>query len=258
MNLHVAITEPAPHPRYAIDYEAELGEGGYGIVYRAVDQETREFVAAKCLKCEPHKVEREVNACRHLRKDASCQYILRFLGDAPLADGHCLFFELCGRGDLFNYSIDRGGLSEQQARPLFQQMVEAVAALHSCGMAHRDIKLENVMLTHDGSVRLGDFGLATIFAMDGGPVRCHDWKGTDQYVAPEVWPMNRERGVCYSADAQRQGYLAFPGASDPCRPRQMPPCRQPPNHVPPHPPLSSDAVSARTQLMCGRSVSVCS
>jgi serine/threonine protein kinase len=61
------------------------------------------------------------------------------------------------------------------------QVVEAVCYLHQMGVAHRDIKTENVILGSDGLVKLIDFGFATTVAK--GETHC----GTPNYMAPELF-----------------------------------------------------------------------
>ena len=52
-------------------------------------------------------------------------------------------------------------MEEHEARKIFSQLVSALSYLHSKSIAHRDIKLENVMLDHRGNVKLIDFGFST-------------------------------------------------------------------------------------------------
>jgi len=162
-------------------------------------------------------VAREVSTYHWVQSaSTSCEYVLRLLADAVEKDeAHYLFFPLCEQGDVLDYSVSRGGLTEPEARPLFAQMCTAVAYLHSLGVVHRDIKLENFFLTDVSDVRLGDMGLASFAPVAdgaaaapvgaGAPLICLDWAGSESYAAPEVWAMTHG-----SAQAKAAGYDAPP------------------------------------------------
>ncbi|XP_058125183.1 uncharacterized protein LOC131293998 [Anopheles ziemanni] len=112
-----------------------------------------------------------------------------------IEDRHYVYIvlELVDGGELLQYINDcPERLTEAQVRPLFHQLVDAVAFIHRCGFAHRDLKPENVLLERGGkrgSVRLRviDFGFAQ--ALNGeASDRIASWEpaGTLGYVAPEV------------------------------------------------------------------------
>ena len=73
--------------------------------------------------------------------------------------------EYCAGGNLLSYVSAHGALDEPTAALVFKQIVAAVAACHTRGVAHRDLKLENVLITEFPVVKLTDFGLCAI--MDG-------------------------------------------------------------------------------------------
>lgn len=81
--------------------------------------------------------------------------------------------------------LDIGHYSENEARIIFRQIVAGVGYLHSKGIAHRDLKLENLLMAKRGDimgVKIADFGLAKGQAATSLSTIC----GTPQYVAPEV------------------------------------------------------------------------
>ena len=93
-----------------------------------------------------------------------------------------LFMEYCSNGDLNIVVHNEGGLSEDQAKIYFAQIMSALSYIHRHNIAHRDIKLENIAITEDGYAKLTDFGLSRL--QNDSPMfsQC----GTLAYVAPEI------------------------------------------------------------------------
>lgn len=91
--------------------------------------------------------------------------------------------ELCSGGELFDYLVEKGRLSEDETRIVFGQLCLAVAYLHEKGIVHRDLKLENVLLDERCRVKLGDFGFTREF--ERGSLM-ETFCGTTGYASPEM------------------------------------------------------------------------
>jgi serine/threonine protein kinase len=87
----------------------------------------------------------------------------------------------------FNIEND-GALSEANARFYFQQLISAVSFCGKQHIAHRDLKLENMLLTEDEKLKIADFGLSGLFNFDSNQISMlHTTCGTINYLAPEVF-----------------------------------------------------------------------
>jgi serine/threonine protein kinase len=73
-----------------------------------------------------------------------------------------LVMEYVNGGDLLNLVKSRGKLPESEAKSIFKQRSVAISYTHCRSVAHRDIKLDNFLLTQDGKVKLCDFGVSRI------------------------------------------------------------------------------------------------
>ncbi|CAK4924022.1 unnamed protein product [Aphanomyces euteiches] len=141
--------------------------------------------------------------------------------DQFLHDGvQHLVFEYCPNGDLLTemQAQPEARFAQAQAIHYFRQVVAAVAHLHSVGIAHRDLSLENVLLDKHNECKLCDFGLAVDV-----PSLHMDAVGKPNYMAPEVYAQD-EYDPC-KADVWSLGMMLFimvtgvplveePGASD--------------------------------------------
>jgi serine/threonine protein kinase len=101
---------------------------------------------------------------------------------------YALFFEYCARGDLFDVLERHGRPALSECARIAEQLCAALAHIHSLGIAHLDLKPENVLLTADGAVKLADFGLSS-FTNELGLV-CGG-KGSRNYMSPEVYRLRR-------------------------------------------------------------------
>ena len=98
--------------------------------------------------------------------------------------------ELCTKGDLYHFWRSSGFLNEPHARYYFKQMIEGLEAIHKKGLAHRDIKLENILLDENFNVKISDFGYAGPISRRTGDGLMNTVHGTPEYIAPEIYEEN--------------------------------------------------------------------
>ncbi|KAH0478976.1 MAG: hypothetical protein KVP17_001227 [Porospora cf. gigantea B] len=91
--------------------------------------------------------------------------------------------EFAEGGELFDYIVNKGQLSEVEARRLFQQLVSGVEFCHTHRVCHRDLKPENLLLDKNSNLKIGDFGLSN-FMPDGEFLKTSC--GSPNYASPEV------------------------------------------------------------------------
>lgn len=94
-----------------------------------------------------------------------------------------LILEYVEGGELFDYIIERGRLSETEALDYFQQLIGAMDYCHRLNIAHRDLKPENILLDKDKVLKVADFGMA---AWQPGDSLLKTSCGSPHYAAPEV------------------------------------------------------------------------
>lgn len=112
---------------------------------------------------------------------------IRVDGVAEQNDTYYIVSELADHGEAYEFISASSGLKPEYARQLFSQIVSAVTFIHSKGIAHRDLKLENIFLDKQVTAKVADFGLMKAFA---GPNFTSPLKtncGTPNYMAPELF-----------------------------------------------------------------------
>lgn len=94
-------------------------------------------------------------------------------------------------GDLFDKIEADVGVRQDIAQVYFVQLISGVSFMHSKGVAHRDLKPENILLSQDGSLKLADFGMATMFEYKGQRKASSTLCGSPPYIAPEILACGR-------------------------------------------------------------------
>ncbi|KAG6878699.1 hypothetical protein C0993_011514 [Termitomyces sp. T159_Od127] len=105
-----------------------------------------------------------------------------------IVSDHGLYYEVMEYApfDLFNVVMS-GKMCRPEIYCVFRQICDGVEYLHELGLAHRDLKLDNCVMTHDNVVKLIDFGTATVFHYPGkAHTPATGIVGSDPYLAPEV------------------------------------------------------------------------
>ena len=158
-----------------------LGGGTYGHVYSV--QSGGKLFALKKFDHEAHAT--FVHESEMAIKTKGFRGVVQ-VKKSFIADGHeQLLMELCV-SDLFTYVVEKEvRLSEEEALSIFYSICEAAAELHDRGIAHLDLKLENILLSQEGEWKLCDFGSASHF-IKGERRLAHCKIGTPGYAAPEI------------------------------------------------------------------------
>jgi len=186
LRISLACDEPRVGPpqdteKYAL--QRKIGEGATAAVWNAMDTDTGDSVAIKVVRTDDFHQSVEVEAMTAVQGDANVLCLKeRFMFEG---DEHVVT-ELA-EGDLLQELQNRGPVPEAKARVHGMAVMSALETLHRAGYSHRDVKLENLLVSQTGALLLGDFGSAApLLTADGTPVRHWTPMGSESYMAPEV------------------------------------------------------------------------
>ena len=163
-----------------------LGEGAFGRVYRGIDRRLARPVAVKVIKPwwsdDPEWVdafEREAQLLARVSNPGIVQ--IYDVGQAP--EGLYYVSELV-EGESLQRKLRRGPIEPGQAASLAEQLARALAEAHAQRIIHRDIKPANILISEQGRLKVGDFGVARLAegSTDGAIATV---VGTPRYMAPE-------------------------------------------------------------------------
>ena len=168
---------------------ATIGEGGMGMVYRALDRELGEEVAVKVvradlLRSDAALVERLRSEMRLTRR-ISHRNVVRAHDIGEANGAYFLTMEFV-HGITVEQLIDRRGrLSVESTLAIGTQLAEALLAAHDLQIMHRDIKPANLLIDHAGVLKVADFGIARMIEPGDTLTRGGFVVGTPAYMAPE-------------------------------------------------------------------------
>ncbi|TVU19260.1 hypothetical protein EJB05_35399 [Eragrostis curvula] len=146
-----------------------LGEGTYGIVFKATDTKTGQTVAIKKIRLGKYKEGVNFTALREIKllKELKDPNIIELIDCFPYKGNLHLVFEFM-ETDLEAVIRDRNiVLSPADTKSYVQMMLKGLAFCHKKWVLHRDMKPNNLLIGADGHLKLGDFGLARLFGSPG-------------------------------------------------------------------------------------------
>ncbi|KAJ3210161.1 hypothetical protein HDU67_005593 [Dinochytrium kinnereticum] len=184
--------------RYIV--ERQLGEGSYGKVKLAIDNETNRRVALKVIhkstiKKPEHitRIKREVRIMRLLNHpnivklyDVAQQdknmpkYVMLF---QETEKDIILSIEYVEGGELFDYIVAQNRLNDKTARRIFRQILSAVDYCHQSSVIHRDLKPENLLMDVQRNIKIIDFGFVNLFDPED---TLKTFCGSPFYASPEM------------------------------------------------------------------------
>lgn len=195
--------------------QAEIGRGGMGIVYRALDTRNEKTVAIKQLILENVDPEKHKEFTERFSREAetasrlSHPNIVKVLDVAEKEEGYYYVMEyLEGRSLRQELSKKGGQIGAAAFWKILKQVAEGLSYAHSLNVVHRDIKPDNIFILSDGRVVLTDFGIARIADLEATNItKTGVMLGTLAYVSPEQ--LQNAKKVDHRADIFSLGVVSY-------------------------------------------------
>lgn len=191
-----------------------LGVGSTSTVHRCRQRQTGHEYACKIIDCPliedrfqgmMAQFQTEIVALQKLKHPSIIQLYDVFLSK----DKIYIVMELMEGGELFDYVVQKGTLTEEEASRIVKKVTSALVYMHEKNIVHRDLKPENLLLkskpnpgSYDIDIKIIDFGLSK--AMEGPVART--FLGTRGYLAPE---MLQRRDYTRAVDSWALGVIVF-------------------------------------------------
>ena len=175
-----------------------IGEGSYGRVYEALDEDRGQLIAVKIIdKNNLNTINNSNNNSQSLSSIEGEIEILSKLNhknivkyyDSSQSKNHLkIFFEYCECGSIAKMLSNYKSFNEKIIRKYTKEMLEGLEYLHAHSIIHRDIKGANILVDRNGICKLSDFGGAKIIKEDFE--KTTTMRGTPNWMAPEVIKYN--------------------------------------------------------------------
>ncbi len=174
-----------------------IGAGSMGKVKLAKNLETGEQVAVKIVprqSTDEHRNDRDRERADHSKevrtaREAAIVTLLRHpyicaMRDVVITNYHWyMLFEYVNGGQMLDYIISHGKLKEKQARKFGRQIASALDYCHRNSIVHRDLKIENILISKTGDIKIIDFGLSNLFSPRN---HLKTFCGSLYFAAPEL------------------------------------------------------------------------
>lgn len=190
-----------------------MGVGSTSVCHRCIERSTAKSYACKIIDKRQvaqqfdgmiEQFQREIQALRSLNHPN----IISLYDVYTTADKIYIVMELMAGGELFDYVVQKGTLTEAEASTIVRMVTSALVYMHGENIIHRDLKPENLMLTHrpnapfDIEVKIIDFGLSKFMHEP----MARSFLGTRGYLAPE---MLQRRQYSRAVDTWALGVIVF-------------------------------------------------
>ncbi|KAL6968837.1 calcium,calmodulin-dependent protein kinase [Sarracenia purpurea var. burkii] len=168
----------------------EIGRGRFGVVYRCFSAVSDDAFACKSIDkrlladaTDRECLDKEPKILQLLNGHPNILQIYRVFEDENFLH---VVTDLCDSADLYDrLTKSARTFSEPEAASVFQQLMSAIAHCHRVGVAHRDIKPDNILFDRRNKLKLADFGSAELFGCSERQTM-RGVVGTPYYVAPEI------------------------------------------------------------------------
>ncbi|HME37290.1 MAG TPA: protein kinase [Candidatus Sulfotelmatobacter sp.] len=193
------------HRSYRI--EAQLGAGGMGVVYKAVDSRLGRTAAIKILSTGTLNAEIERRFVQEAKAASSLNHpniVTIYDIDTQEIDGQPVPYIAMEyvAGETLDHLIGKKGLRIRDVLKYAVQIADALAAAHAAGIVHRDLKPSNVIVTPQGVVKILDFGLAKLSEPAGTDAYAETMHGEGSPLTEEGTIMGT---VAYMSPEQADG-----------------------------------------------------
>ncbi|RHZ83813.1 hypothetical protein Glove_87g122 [Diversispora epigaea] len=198
------VIKPSNRPNEEYKILQLLGKGGFGTCFK-VENQVGEVFALKAIEKQAFgqnldEVLNEANIHFKLKHP----HIVNLYDVFDDSDYVYFRMELCSNQSLFDMVVNRGELTESEVRLYMIQIIDAVGYMHENNIMHRDLKLENIFLSKDLDLKIGDFGLSTEL---NSTERKRNACGTLPYMAPEI--LTPKVGYRFEADIWAIGVIMY-------------------------------------------------
>ena len=177
-------------------YGRLIGQGAFGKVNLGLNVLTGRVVAIKSFNKNNFdskadfmkKITYETNLMKKLNHKNITKILEMFEDDKYIL----IIMEYINGGNLFSFVKKRRKLSEKISKFLFKQIILGLQHIHSHNIVHRDVKLENILIDLNNTIKICDFGIGRVLSNPNDLL--YDQCGTPMYMAPEIFLSSKKKG----------------------------------------------------------------
>ncbi|MGI9243671.1 MAG: serine/threonine-protein kinase, partial [Verrucomicrobiales bacterium] len=187
-----------------------IGQGGMGVVFRAIQSDLGRSVALKMIRSGPFASESEIARFQtEARSAATLSHPnIVTIHEVGEEDGQPYFSMDLVEGESLAALVQRSSPAPLRTAGYVKTLAEAIDYAHGMGILHRDLKPANVLISVDDELKITDFGLAKVLSEDSGLTKSGSAMGSPGYSPPEV-AGGRSRQLAPASDVYSLGAILY-------------------------------------------------
>ncbi|KAI1704571.1 protein kinase domain-containing protein [Ditylenchus destructor] len=171
------------------DMRDRIGSGTFGVVMKAKSKSDGKVYAIKIIRKEEIMTTEQIKNEIAIQRNLDNEFIVQLYDAFEDRQAFYLQLEMVEGGELFDLMDTVGKFPENVARFYAAEIICGLDYLHDNGIAYRDLKPNNILLTSSGHIKIADFGAAKELGQDG---RTSSFRGTPGFMAPEISAMGNQ------------------------------------------------------------------
>lgn len=174
---------PKEDPVNSFVFQEKIGEGSFGSVHKVIHKDSQAVIAVKVVQLDEFDDSSDLKEEIEILRKCNSEYVVSYFGTCSVGPCLWILMDYCAMGSIRDVlEVAQRTLEEPEIAYICSGALKGLAYLHGKDVIHRDVKGANILVTEQGGVKIGDFGVSAQLYT----TLCSTVVGTPHWMAPEI------------------------------------------------------------------------